>query len=884
MALDRGASRAVTVPSRIDHAKFVLHEIHHDPRAAWDNPDRTTVPAEHGAGRHGGSAMRIPSSSPFRVGSRLLIVIGAASLPPVAAARPPATRAIPDVFVENLGQFDERAAFVAQVDGAAIFATAEGLRLALSRPDGALALFVTLDTDTRAGRGKATVTPFESVPGEHHFLLGSDPARWVTGARGFRGIAYRDVHPGVDLVVTTRDGALTLDLAIDPGTAGELPAFRIEGATGLRVVADGSLVVATEFGEFAITRPLSAASRDDGTARALPSHWEVEGRDRARIVVSRAPPGEAILVDPDLVFATLLGGTGSGNDEFLHAVAVDAGGSAFVAGTTLAPDFPVTAGAYDASPNGLRDAFVTKFSPDGDSLVYSTRLGGTHDDFARALALGTDGAAFVGGSTHSANFPTTPGAVDPIHSSLEEGFVARLAPAGDALLHSTFLGGTKNDSVLTVAVDALGNAFVGGTTNSQDFPVTPGAYDTVNLGFNDAFVAKILETGTAFGYSTLLGASGTPDSARGIAIGEHGEAFVTGSAGLGFPFTQTAYDPSLTGTIDAFVVRLNASGSGLVAGTFLGATGSEVGNGIAIGPDGSVTVCGEGAFLGFPATPGAFDPQPSPSFSDAFVARFDGSLGSLRFATFLGGDDVDTARSVAVDASGAAIVTGSLANTSPGFPTTPGAFNTTLGHSFLTRFTPDGSELAYSTFIAYGSEARALAIDDAGGAHVVGSGGGPTFPATAGAFDTTPDGPDGWLARFDLCAGSATSYGSGCAGSGGFVPQLAIAGCPSSGFTLAIGITETLGHAPGLLLLGLGTGTLPVSPSCSIDIAPLLPAVVLPIALFGSGPGGGALSFEATLPAIAGLPIMVHLQALISDPNAGSGVAATNAVMLTIAE
>jgi hypothetical protein len=206
-----------------------------------------------------------------------------------------------------------------------------------------------------------------------------------------------------------------------------------------------------------------------------------------------------------LVYSTYLGGT---NRDQGNSIAVDVTGSAYVTGHTESTDFPTTPGAFDTTHNGDRDAFMTKLSSTGSALTYSTYLGGNTTDEGKGLAIDTAGSAYVTGSTASADFPTTPGAFDVTRSPLsEDAFVTKITPTGSLpLAYSTYLGGSGGDRGHGIALDVAGNAYVTGWTESDDFPTTPGAFDTTHNGIQDAFVTKLNAIGSApLLYSTYLG-------------------------------------------------------------------------------------------------------------------------------------------------------------------------------------------------------------------------------------------------------------------------------------------------------------------------------------------------------------------------------------------
>jgi hypothetical protein len=271
-----------------------------------------------------------------------------------------------------------------------------------------------------------------------------------------------------------------------------------------------------------------------------------------------------------LVYSTYLGGGAiiNGDTDWGEGIAVDSAGSAYVTGYTYSPDFPVTPGAYDSSRAGL-DAFVTKFAPNGASLVYSTFLGGPGREQAQGIAVDASGNAFVTGLTESYDsFPVTPGAFQTAGSF--DAFVTKLNPQGSGLVYSTYLGGTGGvDRAWGIAIDSLGNATITGDTkanaqNTNNFPVVDAVQTNYGGGLSDAFVSKLNPAGTALVYSTYLGGS-LYDEGRGIALNGSGEAFAIGSTSSdNFPTAnplQVSNGGGLNNHDDAFVVKIGAAGS-----------------------------------------------------------------------------------------------------------------------------------------------------------------------------------------------------------------------------------------------------------------------------------------------------------------------------------
>jgi polyisoprenoid-binding protein YceI len=330
-----------------------------------------------------------------------------------------------------------------------------------------------------------------------------------------------------------------------------------------------------------------------------------------------------------LIYSTYWGGS---SDDIGTGVAVDSSGNAYMSGYTASPEFPVTPGALQASyGGGDHDGFVVKFNSGGAELGYSTFLGGSADDYAYGVAVDSAGDAYVTGATNSANFPTVNAfqpnyagglcAVAPNTFPCYDAFVAKLNPAGSALIYSTYLGGTGSDYGYAIALDGSSNAYMTGYTTSTNFPTTAGAFQRVFGGSYDTFVTKLDGAGSALVYSTYLGGPGT-QVGYDVAVDSSGHAFVTGyNYGGGFP-TVSPTQAKNAGFYDAFVSVLNASGSSLDFSTYLGGSLDEVGRGISLDPSGNAYVTGGTFSLDFPITSGGYQPTYGGGPYDAFVTKF----------------------------------------------------------------------------------------------------------------------------------------------------------------------------------------------------------------------------------------------------------------------
>lgn len=383
-----------------------------------------------------------------------------------------------------------------------------------------------------------------------------------------------------------------------------------------------------------------------------------------------------------LVYSTYLGDNGSAN-----AIAIDAAGNAHVAGATTSTAFPTTPGAFQpgvGSNGGLGgiNAFVAKLDPTGSALLYSTYLGGSGDDAAYGIAVDATGHAHVAGGTTSANFPVHPGSIQPVIGGRADAFVAMLHPTGSRLVHATFLGGSRHDSALGIALDGSGGTYVTGFATSPDFPVTPGAFQPTCVctpwsggpggDMGAAFVAKLTVSGLA--YATFVGGSGDTVG-HAIAVDPAGHAFVTGwTSSADFPITQRAPDATHGGNAgDGFVVRVDPAGAALVYSTFLGGSSEDRGTGITLGAAGNAWIIGATRSADFPVTADALRTSlgSSASFGTLFVTAINAAGSSFAYSTFFGGWLFEQEGRIASDAAGNIYLTGRTE--SDDFPVSTGA-------------------------------------------------------------------------------------------------------------------------------------------------------------------------------------------------------------------
>ena len=649
-------------------------------------------------------------------------------------------------FVPNRGQVDSRVRYYARASGFGAYFTRSGITFDLRGGSRAAALQMRFE-----GAG-GSPTAHHRLPGTINHFVGQ---RRLAGIPTYEEIHYRDLWPGIDVALRGDGGKLKYEFLVHPGADPSDIRLSYAGADAVALSRSGDLEVRTAAGVLHDSAPSALQGKNHVASRFRQSGHSVG------FVLGAYDHSRPLLIDPGLAWSTYLGGSdidvptdvasdASGNtyvvgstsspdfpvssgalqgslnglfDTFVtkldangsllwstylggsdgdspQAVGIDGSGNPYVAGTTGSTDFPTTTGT-DRSLGGGFDAFVAKFTAAG-SLSYSTYLGGNDDlEWSKGIAVDTAGAAYVTGITTSGDFPVTAGAPDPVQSQ-DEGFVTKLSSNGRSLAYSTFLGGSAyegQDSETTgdVAVDAAGNAYVTGTTQSSDFPTTFGVPDRTLDGNQDAYLTKINAAGTGFTYSMLLGGS-SGEEGWDIAVDGSQRAFVAGgTSSTDYPTTAGAWDrtntqPSAQTTQAGFVTKVVSTGAALEYSTYLD---NSVVTKIALDGSGRTYATGT-AGPAFPATGDATDPVHSDPFpesglgNDAFVARFSADGSQLEHATHLGGADADYGMAIAYAGGADLVVVGQAG--SPDFPVTSGALDESYDgpvDGFVTKLSTD---------------------------------------------------------------------------------------------------------------------------------------------------------------------------------------------------
>ncbi len=735
-----------------------------------------------------------------------------------------------------------------------------------------------------------------------NYLIGSDPAQWRTNVPFYRRAIYRGIYPGVDLVFHGAGDALEYDFVVQPGASPKPIALDISGAEGLRVDADGSLVIATSAGDIRWKKP-EVYQTLDGARRRVDGAFALRGR-RVTFRLGAYDRSRQLVIDPTLVYATYQGG--SLNDSS-RAVAVDSNGNIYIAGYAFSMNLPHTGGSYQPSYKGGSasgdyggDAFVAKYNSSG-SIIYVTYLGGSGDDIAAGIAVDSSGNAYVTGVTMSTDFPTTAGAFqtkfggsnpNDYSGASGDAFVTKLNSTGTVLMYSTYLGGNSSDIGAAIAVDSAGNAYIGGSTLSTNFPIQNAAQATFGgtggnpplcsgchgplINSGDGFVAKLNPGGTALLWSTYVGGS-FDDSVMALALDSSNAVYVGGATlSSNFP-TKNAFQSKYGGTLganvqpvilmgDGFVTKYDANGN-MVYSTYIGGSGDDAVQGIAVDSSGAAYVAGftssanlapasvlYGSFHG----PAALTGQRGFVWGDAFAAKLAPSGSSLVYAIYVGGSQDDAAFAIAVDGSGEAII-GGFAN-STDMQLSPDAiqskfggtragqfFTDDTGDAFLAKIRADGTAVLYNSYYggSFDDAITGLAIGSNNNVVAVGSTTSRNLPVTSNAAQANFGGEDpntttevlgdAFMAIFSGIASSSTTSVSAIVNGatltapiapgtavdvfGSNLPASASAGAQILGQSLTVIYASTTQWsviipstlAPGTYTLQIGTNNIPIT-------------------------------------------------------------------------
>jgi uncharacterized protein (TIGR03437 family) len=590
---------------------------------------------------------------------------------------------LPLYFVENRGQFDKRVSYYVPGRDKTIYFTSEGLTFTFGkRGSEGFSERWALKLDFVGANLTARPEGIDQADAVFSYFSGPRE-NWKTGVRSYSRIVYRDLWPGIDLVYSGTVNRMKYSFTVKPGADASRIRLAYRGASSVRVNPSGELAVESPLGGFHDESPVSFqqfGKQPGGGQKSIKTAYRI---------VSAEGPGRVV--------------------------------------------YGFQLGDYDRSRELVIDPAV---------LVYCGFIGGGGDDVGNAIAVDGSGNAYVVGETSSsqATFPVAAGFDLTYSDGPGDAFIAKVNAAGTALVYCSYIGGTSNDRATGVAVDGPGNAYVVGETfsNQTTFPIVGGPGLTYARN-GDVFIAKVNAAGTSLVYSGYIGGD-QRDFASGVAIDSTGNAYVvgyTGSTELSFPVT-VGPDISENGDIDAFVAKVNTTGSALVYCGYIGGIAKDYGRGIAVDGAGNAYVVGDTASnqTSFPVTGGP-DLTYNGGDSDAFVAKINAAGTALVYSGYVGGAGVEFGRGMAVDSAGNAYITGETSSDQASFPVTVGpdlTFNG-LTDAFVSKLNPSGTGFVYSGYVGgIGNDAGyGIALDSTGTAYITGETSSfQTFPVVGG--------------------------------------------------------------------------------------------------------------------------------------------------------
>jgi hypothetical protein len=591
--------------------------------------------------------------------------------------------------------------------------------------------------------------------GYYNYFVGNDHSKWAGNVPLFDNVEIQGVYKNIDIKYYYDNGMLRYDYKAKPGADISQIKFNFEGQNGISINPNGELVLKTSIGEVTNGK-IYAYQVESGTQKEVQCKFQQYEDGTIGLKTENYNTNKELIIDP-LVYSTFIGG--SGNDKGT-SIAIDHSGDAYLTGETQSANYPASVGSYQDTLHGIQNVFVTKLTSAGNGLVYSTfiGIGGAFDEEATSIAVDFNGNAYITGYAIPVYYPTTSGAYQAATSGGgTSAFVTKLSPTGSTLVYSAIIGEGVGNSI---AIDSYGNSYITGWTKSSNYPTTNNAYQTtLGSSYGNAFVTKLNSAGSALIYSTLIGGSGntsfeTGDQGNSIAIDINGNAFITGQASsLNYPTTPGVFQTTFAGSnFDAFVTKLNPSGSELLYSSYLGGNSYDIGNSIAIDAGGNAYITGGTYSSNYPVTNGAFQ-NTLGGYENVFVTKMNPAGSALIYSTFIGGSGIsnggtsfggygDQGNSIIIDSSMNAYITGYTNSTD--FPTTKDAFQTSLGGSqnqntFVTKLNSTGSVLLYSTYLGGNGwdYSQSIAIDTSGNCFTTGYTNSSNFPTSSGAYQTT---------------------------------------------------------------------------------------------------------------------------------------------------
>ncbi len=676
-------------------------------------------------------------------------------------------RGLPGHFIENHGQVTNAdVRFYAQGNPLSVGLTPWGVVFSLweDAPD----TDIGPDPSGRTMRATASfsmrfegcnaVEPSGCRPLDHatNFFLGNDVDRWVRGARSYAEVVYEDIYDGVDLRFYFRNGMFKYDLMLDAGVDPGRIVLRYEGVEGLEVDGStGDLRISTPLGDVTDARPVVFQEGLPGGTGVTGSFVLVEGTSVAFGIPEECSRDLPLVIDPGLLFSTLLGASGS---DYGIGLNLDDEGNLYIVGDTDSPDF-ATPGAYCVTYNNFTDAFVAKLRPSNPNPVFVTYIGGEGGDYSRAVEIGSDGSIYLSGHTFAEDFPIKGPAISTELDGGQDCYLAKLSNDGSDLLYSSYFGGNESDGTRNIHLNSAGEVYLTGITYSGTLPTTQDAYARRLARKPDAFAVKLDSSLSRIVYCTYIGGT-SYESMVCSCIDSAGNAYIAGrTRSDDFPVSPGAFSVVKKGNeyaYDGFIFILNPTGTDRVYATYLGGKEAEEIHDLEVGKNGSVFITGGTHSEDFPLTSNAFRSNLTES-EDGFLTVLDSTLSTLEYSTYWGGMGSDLGCSLEFGPQGDIIYLLGV-TTSTDFNTTHGAFDRKLRGSqdlYVSGFDVKTWDVTYSTLIGgnyvdgYDGTNNAMTCDGQGVLHIVNPIQSTNFPITPGGNDTRNGSRDAAIIKLD---------------------------------------------------------------------------------------------------------------------------------------
>ncbi len=638
-----------------------------------------------------------------------------------ALAHTVSATSLPLSFVPNCGQVSSEAVFYAVALDYALWLNADGITI--DRPHDVSSMqFVGANPDV-------FLKGIDPNPSSVNFFLGDDPSEWKQDVPTYSSVLYQSLYPGIDLKVYQGKDGLEYDWQVKPGADILDICFMFNDVSESHLNQAGDLEVMTDSGLIRHVRPYSYQTIDGKNIEVESSFVEYE-ESTYGFLVPDYDPQHTLVIDPYLlVYSTLLGG--SKNDGGLK-VCVDKDRAVYVMSATKSPNFP-TKNAFMPRRKGGWDIVITKISPDGQSIVYSSYYGGSDDDHGTGMTVDAFGAVYICGYSISKNLPIKNAYQGSSAGGREEAFFAKISPEGDRLLMSSYYGGQVWDRANDIEVDKNLNIYLAGNSNSPDLPLKNPIQGSLG-GNHDVFVAKFTDFGEKLAFATFLGGVYS-DEAYGLDLYKNNDIYITGKASSpDFPLKNPVQGVK-AGSSDAFVAKINAATEKLQFSTFLGGNGIDWGQDIAVDKKGAAYVTGYTEAWDFPIKNQVFKNRPS---TDAFVTKYKRNGSQIVYSTYIGGSYADWGWEIAVDRRGAAIIVGTTKSSV--FPLKNALQTSWMGKSevFITKIHPNGGRLKFSTYLGGSNtdDARTIAVDSKNAIYIAGTTYSNNFPTKNAMKDT----------------------------------------------------------------------------------------------------------------------------------------------------